>query len=480
MKTGRAAWLLDALQSLARKTRGVAVRLARPLKLVPHSAIHIGDLVSRARDSYLLIPSVMLIGSIGLAFLMVEVDRIAGWKPSKFHPWIGSLAGSASETVLSTIAGGMATIAGVVFSIAIVALQLASSQFGPHVLRSYLRDRGYQTALGFFTGAFVYSILVTGFVRAEGLVPYAATLAALVIAVGAMTMLIYFINHMANSIRIETVLHALARQAEESARDVFPDALGTGKTVVRELVPSVPPGFDRDRRCVTLRAAGYIRRIDDLGLMRIAVERDLVLRLDCRPGDFVLSGSEVMAAAPAERADDETVRRLRQTFVLGRRRTPEQDIGYALQQLAEVAVRALSPGINAPFTTIPAIDWICLRLCEIAGRQFPALLRRDDHGKPRVLVQRPLTLAELARNSLGPIASNGSSHAPVISRLIAAAFHVARHAKGEQDRKELEALAAAFACEARAALATERERDAVEQAYATERDRRSGPEIMIP
>lgn len=425
------------------------------------------DLWERTRNSFWLVPSVMLAAAVGLAFGMVRLDYALYGDRLIPKLWFNTMQGDAARAILATLASSMATIAGVVFSITIVALQLASSQFGPHVLRSFLADTGTQVSLGTFVASFIYAILVILTVRDQsGFVPYAATYMAILIAAVAMVVLVYFINHVANFIRIESVTGALAADLRRVAPAVFPEEVGHGEEVEREEAPRPPPGFDRDSRGIAVTEGGYIRRIDETALMRLAATYDLLIWLACRPGDFVVTGTTVMAVAPSGRIDARLAARLRDTVVLGSRRTPEQDVAYAFQQIAEVAVRALSPGINAPFTAIPCIDLIGEGLCGIAGRRMPSLRRCDDAGQLRVLVARGLTLADLARNALGPIASAGREHAHVMARLIETALLVAARARVQADRDEIRALAAAFTREAEAGLGSERER-AVLRATAT-------------
>jgi uncharacterized membrane protein len=436
----------------------------------------LSDAWTRTRNSYLLIPSLMLVGSLGLALGMVYLD-VRLHESELRLPWLTTLTVGASRTILATLAGSTATIAGVVFSITIVALQLGASQFGPHVMRAFLSDRGSQFVLGTFIGTFAYSLIVMATGRADAnFVPYVATVAAISLGIVTMAVLIYFINHIANMMRLESVLRLLGRHLAEAIETQFPNHLGQGEAVKREQPPAAPRCLRERGTEVSANGSGYVRRINERALMRLATRHDLLIRLDARPGDFVVSGMVLMAAAPLGPGpvSQSAVQALRGTVVLGERRTPEQDIPYALQQLVEVAVRALSPGINAPFTALPAVDGLAAGLTRLAERRMPALRRLDRSGKQRVLVARGLTLAEMARDALGPIASAGATHCFVIARVVEVAFLGAASARGAEDRAELRAFAEAIADEGEAALGSERERDVVRRRRAASRTRPAG------
>ena len=423
------------------------------------SASRLADIWEEVRNSYWLLPALMVLGAIGLAIAMSYVDVILPQVPHDQAGWVTDLRAGAARTILSTLAGSMATIVGIVFSITIVALQLASSQFGPHVLRSFLHDRGSQASLGALLGSFTYSLLMIAVVRGRGgFVPYASTYTGILIGLLAIGMLIYFINHIAKMIRVESVIAALADQVTRATEQVFPNRLGEDEQAEREAAPTLPDCFASSAREIVAADSGYIRRLDDSTLIHMAQQHDLLIRLDVRPGDFIVPGALLMAAAPAERVDAATGQRLREAVLLGYQRTPEQDLGFALQHLEEVAIRALSSAINAPFSAIPAIDQIGAGLSWLAARRMPSPYRRDADGKLRILVMRPANLADIVRETLGPIASTARAQAGIMVHLIEVALLVANRTAAETDRVALEAFAAALVEEALAAAGSERER----------------------
>lgn len=407
----------------------------------------------------------MTVSAAALAIGLVYLDIVLHPFVNQWNNPLAALEPVAARSILATLADGFASMAGIVFSITIVALQLASSQFGPHVLRSFLGDRGSQVSLGTFVGTFVYSLLVIGTVRDKpDFVPLTATYFGILLGLAAIGVLVYFINHIANLIRVDSVIGALKRQFDQATATLFPQQLGAGESVERQTPPPLPADFARASAAVPATASGYVRRIDDAALMRLALRHDLLVRLDTRPGDFVIAGAILMAVAPAARLDARVTEELADCIGLGQRRTPYQDIEFALQQLVEVAVRALSPGINAPYTATPAIAWIGEGLCRIAERRMPSLCRSDEDGRERVFVVRPLTLAALARDALGPIASAAHSQAVVTARLLEVAEAVAARARAEEDRAEIAQFIDEVRRESVALLPAERERYRVREA----------------
>lgn len=423
------------------------------------SASRLADLWDEMRNSYWLLPAVMMAGAIGLAVGMSYLDLILPEASGGSAGWATAMQAGAARTILATLAGSMATIVSIVFSITVVALQLASSQFGPHVLRSFLTDRGSQASLGTLLGSFTYSLLVIVVVRGRGgFVPYASTYAGILIGIIAVGVLIYFINHITKLLRAEDVIASLAREVIRATERVFPEQIGEGDRTEREEAPAPPPCFAANARVVRTRESGYIRQMDDSGLMRLAKEHDLLIRLDVRPGDFLVRGAALMAAAPSDWVDDATADTLRRTVLLGQQRTPEQDVPFALQHLEEVAIRSMSPSINAPYTAIPAIDQLGAGLCWLAERRMPSPRRKDDNGRLRVLVMRPPILAALARDSLGPIAHAAAGDARVLARVIEVALLIGDRAPADADQRELREFAETLTREAEASVRSDGDR----------------------
>ena len=311
------------------------------------------------RESYWGVPSVMAALSIGLAFATVAVDRAIQDRWVREAEWLYTGGPEGARAVLATVAGSMITVAGVAFSVLIVALSLASSQFGPRLLRTFMRDRGHQLVLGTFTATFLYCLLVLRTVRDlddREFVPNMSVTVAVLLAVCSLGVLIYFIHHAAVSIQASHVIAEVGGELHACIDRLFPEELGQETRGAEPEEDAVPASFEREARPVAAAGDGYVQAVENDQLLKLAAEHDLLVRLARRPGHFVVKGSSLAHVWPGERLNEALAGRLRATFQLGPRPTPTQDVEFAVEQLVEVAVRALSAGVNDPFTATTCVD----------------------------------------------------------------------------------------------------------------------------
>jgi uncharacterized membrane protein len=364
----------------------------------------LADRWDRVRGSFWFVPAAMCAVSAGLAYGALAMDRgaPARWLQQRWWGYGGGAEGATA--VLQTIAGSMMTIAGVVFSLTLVALSLASAQFGPRLLRNFMRDAVTQTVLGAFVATFLYSVLVLLEVRRPpdgAFVPHVAVGIGVLLAMASMAMLVYFIHHVAVSIQADELIARIGRELSQRTDELFPEHLGDAADSAQARLDALPKRM-AGGRSVASAADGYVQRVDAESLMQLASEHDLLVRLEARPGDFVLEGAPLATAWPAERLAPSLMSRLRDAFVLGSQRTPTQDMAFALRQLVEVALRALSPSINDPYTAIACIDRLSAALHRLAGRANPAQCRVDSAGTMR-LIAAGTTFAGLVENVFDPL-----------------------------------------------------------------------------
>ncbi|WP_245515998.1 DUF2254 domain-containing protein [Ancylobacter aquaticus] len=408
----------------------------------------------RLRSSFWFLPSTMAAGAAALSFALVWLDTVLDDGVIERLGWLYGFGPEGARAVLSAVAGSMITVAGLTFSMTMLTLQLASSQFGPRLLRSFMSDRGNQLVLGTFTSTFLYCLLVLRTVRGTeeaSFVPHISVTIGVVLATLSLAVLIYFIHHIANSIRIETVLAELARETQAVIDRLYPTQLGQEPSprdahatagLLREL--------EADCHDVFVEGSGYVQRLDEAAVMRIATEHDLMISINAPPGRFVTERDAVLRAAPRARASDEVLDRLREALVVGRDRTPTQDLHFALRRFVEIAQRALSPGINDPTTALYCIDRLSQALCSLAEREFPSAVRADEEGHPRVIT--PVSsLEEFACPALVAVARYGMNDADVVRQLVTATAEISAKA-GPGAREALRALGGALAAESRSTL----------------------------
>jgi uncharacterized membrane protein len=376
----------------------------------------------------------MAAAAIALSFILVQVDTWLGVEPVRELGWLYTFGPEGARAVLSAIASSMITVASLTFSITMLTLQLASSQFGPRLLRDFMRDRGHQLVLGTFIATFVYCLLVLRTVRGtEGssFVPHLAVGFGVLLAMASIGVLIYFIHHIATSIRIETLLARLAAETREAVDRLYPERLGHAPPGEdQEPEHLIPADFERAARRVRAKTSGYVQRIDVEALMRLATEHDCLVRVEARPGRFVTEHDAVLTVYPSTRVADGAMDRLKDVLVIGRDRTPEQDLEFSIRRIVEIAQRALSPGINDPTTALYCIDRLGEAFGRMAERDLPSRLRFDGARRLRIITE-VLSLDELACPAFAAVARYGIKDADVIARLVGAMDRLQRAVRAE-------------------------------------------------
>ncbi len=383
----------------------------------------------RLRNSYWFVPGLMLLGSAVLAWVLTRVDDASD--PQDL-PWAGELIFSGGATsaheVLGTISSSMITVAGVVFSITIVTLQLASSQFGPRMLANFMRDRANQMTLGTFVSTFLYSLLVLRKIRDEdpASVPHLSVTVALLLAVASLAVLIFFIHHVSTTIQAPNLVAAIAGELRRTTDHLFPDVREAEHARPAPAHADLPADFEEHGRRVDARTTGYVQVLDVERLVAVAREHDLVIRLDTRPGRFLVDSTPFATVYPGDRVADEVATAVAASVVTGARRTAQQDVEFPLRQMVEIGVRALSPGINDPFTASTCVDQIGAGLCTLAGRELPSPYLVDDDDFLRVVHGDPVTWERLVAAGYDQLRQCADSHTPVYLHILDALTRIAR------------------------------------------------------
>ncbi|MEO5822718.1 MAG: DUF2254 domain-containing protein [Vicinamibacteraceae bacterium] len=395
------------------------------------------------RGTYWAVPSAMSGAAVLLSIAMIQLDQSATQSLLNRLSWVYTGGPEGARAVLSTIAASMITVAGVTFSITIVALTLASQQFGPRLLRNFLRDVGNQVVLGTFVATFLYCLLVLRTVRGSDdaeFVPHLSVTAGVILAMLSLGVLIFFIHHVATSIQASRIIATVADDLEGAIDRLFPEGVGEGAANGDRLqaatgatgATSTLPGARR----VLAKTTGYVQAIDAEGLMSIAREHDLVVQVHAKPGSFVRKGVALLTVTPppGRRYPDDTS--ILDVFIIGSDRTGTQDVTFFIDQLVELAVRALSPGINDPGTARLCVDRLEHALCHLGGRHIPSAERYDDEGRVRVLAC-PVTFPEAVESAFREIARHGRTSVAVTCRLLEAVGNVGSCVARDTDRRAL-------------------------------------------
>jgi uncharacterized membrane protein len=398
-------------------------------------ALHPSAVWQRLQSSFWFIPSLVTLGAIAAALLFIELDQ----RSSDASDLAGFIYGGGPEgarAVLSALAGSMITVVSVTFSVTVVALTVASQHFGPRLLSNFMRDKAAQLVLGTFIGTFAYCLVVLRTVRGESdqisaFVPHLAVTGAMALAMLSVAMLIYYVHHVSASMQVSEITASVATDLERSIERLYPDKLGEDLGQGRGAPPPPPEAV-----AIGAGASGYVQAVQADDLLALATECRTVIWLDVRPGDFVTREGLIARVHPAPADVPSVARRLNEAIVLGADRSAHQDSGFPVQQLVEVALHALSPGINEPFTAITCIDRLGQGLALLARRQTPSALRADDEGRLRV-VTTPLTFSDLVGDAFDPMRPYAAKDPTVARHVIDVLGRVARQTTRQRDQEAI-------------------------------------------
>lgn len=397
----------------------------------------------RFQGSFWFVPGFLTVGAVALSFATIALDDAAGWDPSTDSPFGYAGEPEGARALMATIAASTITAAATAFSVTIAALALASSQFGPRLIRNFVADRGNQVVLGTFIGTFAYCLLVLRTVNStpgDEFVPQVSITVGVGLALVSIAMLIYFIHHVATSIQATSIIFGVARELDSSIERLYklPEEDGSGDDTTKEPEreqESVDLDEDKAGEIVALNS-GYIQAIDIDALVEFARRRDIIIELQYHPGRFVLAHGALAFVWPKDAADEETEKSINAALSMGPTRTPTQDVEFAMDQLVEIAVRALSPGINDPFTAILCIDRLGAALVRIVEREFPEPLRRDQDGNLR-LVAPFAGFGSVVDAAFNQIRQHGRGNAAILTRLLEALAVVTGRTENEEQREVL-------------------------------------------
>jgi uncharacterized membrane protein len=385
------------------------------------------------RASLWFIPGQIVLAAVAAAVGLVQLDLWIGADALERWPLLFGAGADGSRGLLTAVATSMITVAGVVFSITVVALSLTASQYTSRVLRNFMSDRTNQTVLGVFLGIFAYCLVVLRTIRGgdEGVfVPSLAVLFALALAFVAISVLIYFIHHIASSIQAAHILATAADETRRAADRLFPDAV---EDADRDEVVHAP--LRADRRVVAATRSGYLQRVEYSDLEAYARERNITIQLERCVGEFVVEGTPLLSVVPADCVDDAAVGPLRGSCTVGRQRTINQDVAFGIRQIVDIALKALSPAVNDTTTAVMCLDHLTAILVQLSSRCIVWPPTGQD-GQRRVLAPGP-TFATLTRDALHQIRESASGNSVIAERLLRLLYLLARHNAAASRRRVL-------------------------------------------
>jgi len=387
--------------------------------------------------SFWFIPLLILLIAVGAAIGLLYLDSAVEIEPTSFWKYFFAGSADSARSILSTIAGAMIGVAGTVFSITLVALTLASSQFGSRLLRNFMYDKVNQIVLGTYVATFVYCLLVLSAVRqGEGVnfVPVFSVLVAILAAVMNIILLIIFIHHIAIGIQSDKVVSDISAAMSGNIKRLFPDEIGEASEQRAE--PTLEQLRQKHTRQSVVQSpwSGYLQSVDLEYLMSLAEQHNLVLLINFRPGDYLVEGLHIVEVLSDEESEEGTLDHIKSAFIIGKVRTPLQDAEFAIHQMVEIAARALSPGVNDPYTAIACIDNLSSVLCYLARASFPSAYRYNEEGQLRLVVDH-LTFEGMIDAAFHQIRQYSKDSPAVLIRLMEALSTIYRFAERPNRRK---------------------------------------------
>lgn len=337
------------------------------------------------------------------------------WMAAFPHLFSANVAGA--RDMLSTIAGSMVSVVGIVFSMTLVALALTSSQYSSRVLRTFMRSRLTQVAIGLFAGLFVYCLIVLRGVTGrddELVVPVFAVSLAVVFAIAAVALLIYFIHHIALLIQAATILASVADETIETIEHMFPLGEHGAEGAHEESAGAtdIPSGCGQR---ITAPRSGYLQSIDHAALLRFACKHDTLVRMELGVGQFVIAGAGLLTLGNGQLHARELEKALHSMIKISPYRTVEQDPSFGIRQIVDVALKALSPAMNDTTTAVMCIDYVGTILASLASRPFGSPCHRVDGSLRLVIVNTDF--ATLVHEAFDQIRRSASDNVAILLRI---------------------------------------------------------------
>ena len=381
--------------------------------------LQLKTLLIELRSSLWFLPTLIVLGSGVLAVAFIELDSRLSFKLLTNFPRLFGAGAEGSRGMLSSIAGSMITVASVTFSITIVALSQASSQYSSRILRNFMRDRGNQAVLGVFLGVFTYCLFVLRAIRGgdEGqFIPSLSVFGALVLALVAIGFLIFFIHHVASLLQASNVIAAAAHETVQTIDRLFPESLRDDGSE-----PAAGPEsnnlLEQERQIIIpAPKTGYIQSHDEEAFFDLACSSQSVFRMHVGIGEFAAFDSPLVSVYSSSFMDEKLVKNIQATYSINSLRTIEQDAGFGIRQIVDIALKALSPGVNDTTTAVTCIDYLTAINLRLANRRIAHALVFED-GRLRVIVKGP-SFERFVGESFDEIRANARGNATVILRLL--------------------------------------------------------------
>ena len=382
----------------------------------------VSQLFNDARSSFWFVPSLAVLYGIAAALALIEADAVWGDRWLALWPRLFGVGAEGARQMLSTLAGSMMSVMGITFSMTLVALALASSQYTSRILRNFMGSRPTQITLGVFAGIFIYCLIVLRSIRSgdPGFVPSAAVSFAFVLALAGVVVLIFFIHHIASSIQAVSIIASVAQETNAAVDRVFPQMQGrepggTEDAMDEEVLASLD---ERTWYPVPAQVSGYIQGVNEDAILDLARNHRTIVRMERGVGAFAVEGAVLASLALTYPPDQETIAALNRAYRISRHRTIEWDPAFGVRQIVDIALKALSPGVNDTSTAVMCVDYLTAILARLSGRRYPPS-HRYEGAALRVIASVP-TFEALLAEAFDQIRGSAEGNVAIIARMLGA------------------------------------------------------------
>lgn len=392
---------------------------------------------SELKSTFWFIPVIIILSSILLATGLIYLDGRMNFSQDGLSRLFLVYSSNSARSILSTISGAMMGVAGTVFSITLVALTLASSQFGPRLIKNFMYVRLNQVVLGAYVSTYLYCLLVLNVVRDGNdytFIPSLSILVAIIAAVANIILLIIFIHSIAISIQADEVISDISDFISKQVESLFPEKMGEEIESEVTIDLSATTSAYQKRVPIYSPKSGYLQYIDNEALIDLITKNDSLLELNFRPGKHLVKGVEIGLLYTDHNWKKDELENIFTQFIIGKTKTSQQDLEFSIHQLVEIASRALSPGINDPYTAIACIDSLTVTMSNLAQARFPSKYRFDDEGSLRIIADT-LDFEGVLDAAFNQIRQFSGGSSAVIIRLMEALTTIYGFTKNERQKK---------------------------------------------
>jgi uncharacterized membrane protein len=389
------------------------------------------------KSSFWFIPVLIITISVPAAMGFVYLDGTINLSQDGLKRFFFVSSADSARSILTTISGAMIGVAGTVFSVTLVALTLASSQFGPRLIKNFMYVRLNQVVLGSYVSTYLYCLIVLNSIKdMDGFtfIPSISIFLAIIIAVVNIILLIVFIHQIAMSIQANKVISDIHEFVSSQVKTLFPDELGVESDAKNSIQADTIKSQSETITYIKSTKSGYLQYIDSESLLDIMMAENSLLELNVKPGDYIVENIEIGKIYHSRKTDENKLANVSSHFIIGKSRTSQQDFEFSIHQMVEIASRALSTGVNDPYTAIACIDNLTAIMSDLAQIDFPSKYRFDKENELRVIAVT-LSFEGILDAAFNQIRQFSTGSSAVIIRLMEALLTISQFTDTEENKK---------------------------------------------